>query len=55
MKSVKVVFIAFYYFLLQIIYLHKLPDSIYVKNIKTVRLYNSGNQLKHSGNKIKQQ
>ena len=44
MKSLKVVFIVLIFFVSNNL-LAQVPDSIYVKNIKTVRLYNSGNQL----------
>jgi hypothetical protein len=44
MKSLKVVFIVLIFFVSNNLRA-QVPDSIYVKNIKTVRLYNSGNQL----------
>ena len=44
MKTVKVVFIAFTFFIVNNLFAQT-ADRIYVKNIKTVRLYNSGNQL----------
>ena len=44
MKSLKVVFIVLIFFVSNHLRA-QVPDSIYVKNIKTVRLYNSGNQL----------
>ena len=44
MKTVKVVFIAFTFFITNNLFAQT-ADRIYVKNIKTVRLYNSGNQL----------
>jgi len=44
MKTVKVVFIAFTFFIANNLFAQT-ADRIYVKNIKTVRLYNSGNQL----------
>ena len=44
MKTVKVVFVALTFFLANNLFAQT-ADRIYVKNIKTVRLYNSGNQL----------
>lgn len=44
MKTVKVVFIALSFFIVNNLFAQT-ADRIYVKNIKTVRLYNSGNQL----------
>lgn len=44
MKSLKVVFILLIFFASSDLFAQA-PDSIYLKNIKTVRLYNSGNQL----------
>jgi hypothetical protein len=44
MKTVKVVFIALTFFIANNLFAQT-ADHIYVKNIKTVRLYNSGNQL----------
>jgi hypothetical protein len=44
MKTVKVVFIVLTFFITNNLFAQT-ADHIYVKNIKTVRLYNSGNQL----------
>jgi len=44
MKTSKVVFIALSFFIANNLFAQT-ADRIYVKNIKTVRLYNSGNQL----------
>lgn len=44
MKSQKVVFIFLLFFAENYLFAQA-PDSIYVNNIKTVRMYNSGNQL----------
>ncbi|HEY5368857.1 MAG TPA: DUF5103 domain-containing protein [Hanamia sp.] len=44
MKSQKVVFIFLLFFAGNYLFAQA-PDSIYVNNIKTVRMYNSGNQL----------
>jgi hypothetical protein len=44
MKTVKVVFVALTFFIANNLFAQT-ADRIYVKNIKTVRLYNSGNQL----------
>jgi hypothetical protein len=44
MKTLKVVFIAITFFIANNLFAQT-ADHIYVKNIKTVRLYNSGNQL----------
>jgi hypothetical protein len=44
MKTVKVVFIVLTFFIANNLFAQT-ADHIYVKNIKTVRLYNSGNQL----------
>lgn len=44
MKSQKVVFIFLLFFAENYLFA-QVPDSIYVNNIKTVRMYNSGNQL----------
>lgn len=44
MKTLKVVFIALTFFIANNLFAQT-ADRIYVKNIKTVRLYNSGNQL----------
>lgn len=44
MKSLKVVFIGLFFFPGNYLFAQA-PDSIYVNNIRTVRLYNYGNQL----------
>ena len=44
MKSLKVVFVFLLFFSSNYLFAQA-PDSIYVTNIKTVRMYNSGNQL----------
>lgn len=44
MKTLKVVFFLLIFFASNTLQA-QVPDSIYLKNIKTVRLYNSGNQL----------
>ncbi len=46
MKTLKYILPAFLFFLFSYNFLHaQTPDSIYVNNITTVRLYNYGNQL----------